>query len=118
MRRDRRDRRAAADVDLGIYFAVVPVTDGPELATKYVDPQWLEGSTGEKPDPERPLSSVKYLFLWAELPAGHLSAQVSLATVEDQVAEPAESVRFQLTDEFGEPQPGGPVLSGTVLDAS
>ncbi|MFI6658643.1 alpha/beta hydrolase family protein [Streptomyces sp. NPDC050523] len=107
----------AADVDLGEIFVVVPVT-GPELSTKDVDPAWLADATGESPDPERPLSSIKYLYLTTNVPKGALSAEVSLPTVTDRVAEPAESVRFQATDENGDPQPGGAVLNGTVLDAS
>lgn len=51
------------------------------------------------------------------MPKGALSAEVSLPTVKDQVAEPPESVRFQEADENGDPRPGGAVLSGTVLDA-
>ena len=108
----------AVDVDLGVTFAVVPVTDGPELSTKDVSAEWLEDSSGEKPDPERPLSQVKYLSLWVYLPAGQVSDEVSVPTVTDRVTEPAESVRFQQTDENGNPVPGGAALTGTVLDAS
>ncbi|WP_458249027.1 alpha/beta hydrolase family protein [Streptomyces sp. MAI_2237] len=108
---------AAADVDLAEYFVVTPVTGGPELSTKDVDPHWLADSSGEEPDPERPLSSIRYLALAADVPAGKLTAQVELPTVKDQVAEPAESVRFQLADDNGDPLPGGPVLAGTVVDA-
>ncbi|MFK4099536.1 hypothetical protein ACI2L1_05530 [Streptomyces sp. NPDC019531] len=109
---------AVADVDVGADYVVVPVTDGPELSTKDVDPAWFTDSTSEDPDPERPLSSVTLLSLWASVPAGQPSAELTLPTVKDQVAEPAESVRFQLAGENGDPQPGGPVVSGTVLDAS
>ncbi|WP_406439706.1 hypothetical protein OHB14_13235 [Streptomyces sp. NBC_01613] len=108
----------AADADLGPTFVVMPVTGGPELSTKDVDPEWLDSTAGESPDPERPLSRITYLSLYADVPAGELSAEVTLPTIKDQVAEPAESVRFQLIDDNGDPQPGGPVLSGTVLDAS
>ncbi|MGW3121441.1 alpha/beta hydrolase family protein [Streptomyces sp. NPDC001107] len=108
----------AADVDLSPTFLVVPVTGGPELSTKDVDPTWLAGASGESPDPERPLSQVKYLYLGADVPKGKLSAEVSLPTVKDRVTEPTESVRFQLTNDNGDPQPGGPVLTGTVLDGS
>jgi hypothetical protein len=107
----------AVDVDLGVTFAVVPVTDGPELSTKDVAPEWLEDSSGEKPDPERPLSQVKYLSMWVYLPAGQMSGEVTLPTVADRVTEPAESARFRLTDDNGDPVPGGAVLTGTVLDA-
>ncbi|MFF4504464.1 hypothetical protein [Streptomyces sp. NPDC001401] len=108
----------AADVDLSPMFVVAPVTGGPELSTKDVDPAWLANASGESPDPERPLSQVRYLYLGADVPKGKLSAEVSLPTVRDRVTESAESVRFQLTNDNGDPQPGGPVLSGTVLDAS
>jgi hypothetical protein len=107
----------AADVDLGEMFLVAPVT-GPELSTKDVDPAWLADATGESPDPERPLSSIPYLYLTTNVPKGDLSAELILPTVKDQVAEPAESVRFRATDDSGLPQPGGAVLNGTVLDAS
>jgi len=107
----------AADVDLDPAFIVVPVTDGPELSTKDVDPEWLDSVSGEKPDPERPLSQ-NYIYLYPDVPAGELSAEVAVPTIKDQVTEPAESVRFQRIDDNGGPQPGGAVLSGTVLDAS
>jgi len=108
----------AADVDLYPYFVVEPVTGGPELSTKDVDPAWLDSASGEKPDPERPLSQVKYLALMANVPAGRLSADVTLPTVKDQVTEPAESVSFRMVGDDGNPPPDGPVLTGTVLDAS
>jgi hypothetical protein len=108
----------AADVDLNPYFAVEPVTGGPELSTKDVDPAWLDSASGEKPDPERGLSQVKYLALVANVPAGRLSAEVALPTVKDQVSEPAESVSFRMVGDDGNPPPDGPVLTGTVLDAS
>ncbi|MGW3286388.1 alpha/beta hydrolase family protein [Streptomyces sp. NPDC001002] len=107
-----------ADVDLGVSFGILPVTDGPELSTKDVDPQWLAENTGEEPDPERPLSSLQYLSLFGYVPAGELSAEVSLPTITDQVTEPTESVRFQQLNDNGEPQEGGAILNGTVLDAS
>jgi hypothetical protein len=107
----------AADVDLEPDFVIRPVTSGPELSTKDVDPQWLESASGANPDPERALSDVGYLFVYPEVPAGELSGEVTLPTVRDQVAEPAESVLFQRTDDNAHPQPGGAMLSGTVLDA-
>lgn len=96
---------------------VKPVTEGAELSTKDVDPQWLQEYAGVDPDPERPLSQAD-LWLSLEIPAGATSAEVTVPTVTDQVAEPAESVRLELTDWEGEPQPGTPALTGTVLDAS
>ena len=37
-----------------------------------------------------------------------------IPTLKDQVAEPAESVRLQPSDDFGEPLPGAPVLTGAA----
>ncbi|PAZ10101.1 hypothetical protein CLM62_42370 [Streptomyces sp. SA15] len=108
----------AADVELWSIFAVTPVAEGTELSTKDVDPDWLMENSGASPDPERPLSEVEGLALWASVPAGETSGDVTLPTVKDEVAEPAESVRFQFVPEEGEPQEDGPVLTGTVLDAS
>lgn len=108
---------APADVELNPVFLVQPVTTGPELSTLDVDPQWLGESSGEEPAPERPLSKVS-LFLWTSVPAGQLSAEISVPTITDQVTEQPESVRFQAMDENGDPQSGGPELTGTVLDAS
>ncbi|POX54492.1 hypothetical protein C3489_13570 [Streptomyces sp. Ru71] len=107
-----------ADAEVGASFVVVPVTGGAELSTKDVDPAWLSDASGAEPDPERPLSQVEYLGVWASVPAGTTSTEVSVPTVKDTVAEPAESVRFTATDDSGAPLPGGPVLTGTVLDAS
>ncbi|WP_037851067.1 hypothetical protein [Streptomyces sp. NRRL S-340] len=109
---------AVADSDIGAVFVVRPVTDGPELSTKDVDPKWLEETTGEAADPERPLSALENLYLWVAVPAGEQSAEVSMPTVGDQVKEQPEKVRFQLTDDAGEVHEGAPVLTGTVLDAS
>jgi hypothetical protein len=107
-----------ADVDVDGLFALLPVTGGAELSTKDVDPEWLEENSGEKPDPERPLSQVDGLYLWVSVPAGRTSADLTVPTVADTVAESAESVRFQLAGQEGEPLPGSPVVTGTVLDAS
>ncbi|MEU3841374.1 hypothetical protein AB0E88_15250 [Streptomyces sp. NPDC028635] len=107
-----------ADAEIGASFSVVPVTGGPELSTKDVDPAWLREASGAEPDPERPLSQVEYLGVWVSVPAGTTSTEVSVPTVKDTVSEPAESVRLAVTDDSGAPLPGGPVLTGTVLDAS
>jgi hypothetical protein len=107
----------AAGVNLWQPVLVKPVTEGAELSTKDVDPQWLQEYAGADPDPERPLSQAD-LWLSLEIPAGATSAEVTVPTVTDRAAEPAESVRLELTDWEGEPQPGTPALTGTVLDAS
>ncbi|MEU9479877.1 hypothetical protein [Streptomyces sp. NPDC048191] len=108
----------AADADMSTMFVVVPAT-APGLSTKDVPARWPRDTAGAKPDPERPLSKVDGLYLFVDVPAGRTSADVTLPTLGDRVAEPAEPVRFRQTDmDTGEPLPDGLVLSGSVLDAS
>ncbi|MFC8342942.1 hypothetical protein [Streptomyces sp. NPDC057280] len=106
-----------AAVDIWTPVRVLPVADGAELSTKDVDPQWLLDYSGDVPDPERPLSRAN-LWVWLNIPAGHLSTDFDVVTIRDQVAEPTESMRLALTDDDAEPLPDRPVLTGTVLDAS
>jgi hypothetical protein len=108
----------AADVDMRALFAVVPAT-APELSTKDVPARWLRDTAGAKPDPERALSKGDGLYLSVDIPPGLTGADITLPTVEDRVAERAESVRFQEVDvNTGKPKSGGLVLSGSVLDGS
>ncbi|MFH8798446.1 alpha/beta hydrolase family protein [Streptomyces sp. NPDC017936] len=107
----------AAGVELWFPLVVRPVTGGAELSTKDVDPDWLAEFAGADPDPERALSSLD-IWLSASVPAGGTGTDLTVPTVTDRVAEPAESVRLELTDWEGAPRPGTPVLTGTVLDAS
>ncbi|WP_432154967.1 alpha/beta hydrolase family protein [Streptomyces tricolor] len=108
----------AVTVDMVALFQVAPAT-APELSTKDVPARWLRDTTGEKPDPGRPLSKLSGLYLWADIPAGRTSADLTLPTVKDQVRESKESVRFRQIDMLtGEPKAGGLELSGSVRDAS
>ncbi|MEV4233236.1 hypothetical protein AB0J81_40465, partial [Streptomyces bobili] len=106
-----------ADVVFWQPVLVVPVTEGAELSTKDVDPQWLLDHAGAETDPQRPLSEAN-VWAWMNIPAGTTTADFTVVTVADQVTEPAESVRLALTDEEARPLPGHPVLTGTVTDAS
>ncbi|MFF5672154.1 hypothetical protein ACFY8S_18810 [Streptomyces hygroscopicus] len=106
---------APTAVDIWQPVRVLPVTEGAELSTKDVDPQWLKEWSGDAPDPERPLSDAN-LWVWLNIPPGSTSVDFAVPTVRDHVAEPAESMRLALTDDDGEPLPGKPVLTGTVLD--
>jgi hypothetical protein len=107
----------AAGVGLWFPVAIETVTEGAELSTKDVDPRWLDEFSGQEPDPERALSALDS-WLSLDIPAGSTSIELTVPTVTDQVAEPAESVRLRLIDFDGRPQPGTPVMTGTVLDAS
>ncbi|MEU0206160.1 hypothetical protein [Streptomyces canus] len=102
-------------VDIWQPIRVLPVTEGTELSTKDVDPQWLQDWSGDVPDPERPLSDAN-LWVWLNIPPGSTSADFIVPTVQDQVAEPTESMRLALTDNNADPLPDKPVLTGTVLE--
>jgi hypothetical protein len=108
-----------ADTDIQAYFSVLPVTSGTELSTTDVDPRWLTENSGESPQPSRPLSTVESLSLFATVPVGQSSAEVTIPTVADALRETEESVRIQMTvyDDSGEPH-NGPALTGRVRDAS
>jgi hypothetical protein len=105
-----------ADVPLGASLTVLPAGDRPELSTRDVDPEWLREMYGELPEEEMPLSRLEYFSLWAQVPAGELSAETAVPTVRDRVAEPTEYLVLQPTDMEGAPD--GPPLTGTVRDAS
>ncbi|MFF3452711.1 alpha/beta hydrolase family protein [Streptomyces sp. NPDC002730] len=107
---------APADVEITRTLRLVPLPGRPELSTKDVDPKWLLDMVGEVPNGEVPLSRLEHANLWVSVPAGKTSAEVTVPTVRDQVAEPTEYVGLQPTDDEGEPH--GPALTGTVLDAS
>jgi hypothetical protein len=103
---------------MSVWFEVAPAT-APELSTKDVPARWLREETGAKPDPERPLSKVAGLSLWADIPAGRTGVDLTVPTAGDAVRESAESVRFrQLDPDTGTPRAGGLEATGTVLDAS
>lgn len=106
---------APTTVDIWQPVRVLPVTEGTELSTKDVDAQWLHDWTGDVPDPERPLSRAN-LWVWLNIPQGSTSVDFVVPTVQDQLAEPTESMRVALTDYDAEPLPDKPVLTGTVLD--
>ncbi|MER6348667.1 hypothetical protein ACWC10_34080 [Streptomyces sp. NPDC001595] len=107
---------APADVQLTASLAVASTGGRPELSTGDLDPAWLRDMIGEVPEHEVPLSRLEYFGLWAAVPPGGRSAEVSMPTVRDRRAEPAEYVVLQPTDDEGAPQ--GPPVTGTVHDAS
>ncbi|MGW1978213.1 hypothetical protein [Streptomyces sp. NPDC001889] len=97
-------------------FAFLPAGDGTELSTLDVDGRWLEENLWEPRNPERPLSELR-AHLTPAIPAGELSAEVSVPTVRDRVSEPEESLRMQLMVHGDKPEPQGPVITATVKDA-
>ncbi len=108
---------APADVDIWGYLQPLAPASGPELSTADVDRAWLEGELGEVPDPAVPISATG-MSLYVVVPAGKLTADVSVPTVVDTVTEPAERLRVQQMtwpDGAEEPVPG-PEFTGTVTD--
>ncbi|GIJ45310.1 hypothetical protein Val02_21960 [Virgisporangium aliadipatigenens] len=81
------------DDDLDLFVSGVPTNDGPELSTVDVDPGWLAG-TGNAPLPERPLARL--LGYRLVVPAGTVSVDLTVPTVRDDVAEPAERLRLSV----------------------
>ncbi|ROQ81518.1 hypothetical protein EDD95_1092 [Streptomyces sp. CEV 2-1] len=104
-----------ADTTIETRFDLMPVNEGTELSTKDVDEEWLSG-LGESADPERPLSTDSP-SLWASVPKGETSTEVSVPTVTDALTESQESLRMQVyilkENEWLE----GPLLTGKVTDA-
>ncbi|ATL25328.1 hypothetical protein [Streptomyces formicae] len=110
----------AVDVDIQGEISFLPVTGGAELSTLDVDPRWLKDEFDEKPRPGRALSKMAPgSALYVSVPAGKKSVEVRVPTVKDDVREPDESLKAQLSlyDENWEPQKG-PVFTGTVRNAS
>lgn len=109
----------AADVDISGNFTILPVTGGPELSTMDVAPEWLEDNFGQAPAPARALSGIEEEpSVYADVPVGALSTEVSVPTVADGESEPDEFLKLRLItyDDQWEPQEG-PVLTGTVTGA-
>jgi hypothetical protein len=107
----------AADTYLYLVFAPQAPATGPELSSTDVDPDWFIENSGEQPAPSRPLSGTG-LQPFLAIEPGHTSAEFTVPTVADGVAEGAEHVRFQASvfpADFGDPVPVT-VIDGTVTD--
>ncbi|MFI5845210.1 alpha/beta hydrolase family protein [Catenuloplanes sp. NPDC051500] len=85
-----------------------PPAAGAELSSADVDPRWLRDTFGLEPDPARPLSD--FLGCTLEFPPGATTADFSIPTVADGVAEPDEVVTLHI---YGADLPA---LTGTVTD--
>jgi hypothetical protein len=110
----------AVDVDIMAGITFLPVDGGAELSTLDVDKRWLRDVLGVPAGPARKLSRMtEGDSLYVAVPAGKKSTEVRVPTVKDEVREPVESLKARLSvyDGSWEPQPGGPVVTGTVRDA-
>jgi hypothetical protein len=108
---------APADVEIYGTLRTLAPASGPELSTADVDRAWLEGMLGEVPATAVPISATG-MSLYAAVPPGELTAEVSVPTVVDTVTEPAERLRVQqVTWPDGAEEPVlGPEFTGTVTD--
>jgi hypothetical protein len=87
---------AVADSPIFWYVWAVPPSQGPELSSTDVDPQWFRENTfGEDPEPSRPLSGTGLLLVLLILP-GELTGDLTVPTAADDEAEPTEHLRLHL----------------------
>ncbi|MCE7005634.1 hypothetical protein LWC34_22800 [Kibdelosporangium philippinense] len=98
---------AVADAPLSASGQVIVPAQGPELSSTDVDPVWFKEQTGRDPVPATPLSSSRLGF-FAAIPPGSLTAEITVPTVRDSEAEPAEHIYAKL-------QPGLELV-GSVTD--
>jgi hypothetical protein len=106
---------AVADSEIFLRGSVLPPSGGaPELSSTDVDPEWFRETAFEDPLPSRLLSETR-LRVSLQVAPGQLSDELTIPTVADTEAEPAEQVRIRL----GSSPPGsGPQFEavGTVTD--
>jgi hypothetical protein len=104
---------AVADSPFLWFGPVLPPTEGAELSSTDIDPDWFRALTGEEPEPSRPLSTTPFVMS-IFIDPGYLTGTTILPTVTDTEAEPTEYVRPHL-DRY---PPDGTALDtlGTVLD--
>jgi hypothetical protein len=109
--------RSSEPADIEMYAtgtAQPPPGGGAELSTTDVDPDWLFDVASEFPDPSRPLSSI-LLEPWTVIAPGDLTGEITVPTITDDAAEPAEQVELRLRGSGREIQEIGTV-TGTVTD--
>ncbi|MEV6488582.1 hypothetical protein AB0M20_08100 [Actinoplanes sp. NPDC051633] len=83
----------AADAGFVFYGSAAAPEGATELSTTDVPAEWLAEVSGEDPQPSRPLSEV-YPWIYAEVPAGELTTDITIPTVTDDLAEGEEQIRL------------------------
>jgi hypothetical protein len=106
---------AAAETGIFVYGLPQPATTGVELSSTDVDPQWFTDNSGQEPEPSRPLSST-WLTPGASIDAGRLTGDLTVPTITDTEAEPAEIVELALEVYGLEDPPDLGGVIGTVTD--
>jgi len=115
------DVSLAAPLEDAVFVGLEPIVPatGPELTTTDVDQDWfIANAYGEEVLPDRPLSQTG-AFEWTGFEPGQTTATITVPTVADSVAEPAEHFSARLL--MIEPDqrstvPAGPVVTATVTD--
>ncbi|WP_433260323.1 alpha/beta hydrolase family protein [Actinosynnema sp. CS-041913] len=105
---------AAADEAILRLGAPIAPAGAPELSSTDVDAEWFRRlANPDEPLPSRPLSTTR-LRTFLYVPPGELSTEITVPTVADTEAEPAEQVRLHFTSL----PPGGSEFTvvGTVTD--
>jgi hypothetical protein len=102
-----------AETSIFVYGEVQAPGTARELSSTDVDPDWFTERSGEDPEPSRPLSET-YLFPYTDVPAGELTGDLTIPTIADNLAEPAEQLRLQLYSSVAEESLG--TVTGTVTD--
>ncbi|MEU7902808.1 hypothetical protein [Actinoplanes sp. NPDC049118] len=88
---------ATADREIYVFGRVIAPARTPELSSIDVPARWYSDATfGGSPLPARPLSSA-CVGLYVLIPAGRVTGLLTVPTVPDAVAEPAEYVRLDAT---------------------
>jgi hypothetical protein len=103
-----------------LYVLLVPQAPatGPELSSTDVDPEWFRDTSGEEPEPSRPLSQTG-VQPYASIEPGTTTAQITIPTIADSITEGAEHVQFQVLlypPDFSDPTVVG-TITGTVTDS-
>jgi len=102
-----------ADAEIWAFGTMQPPATGPELSTTDVDPVWFGDMTGEDPQPSRPLSET-YLQPYGAVIPGQTTADITVPTVADGVAEPDEFLQMELGGSV--PDASLPTVTGRVTD--
>jgi hypothetical protein len=104
---------AVADSPFLWFGPALPPAEGAELSSTDIDPDWFRASTGEDPEPSRPLSTTP-LVMGIFIDPGSLTGGMILPTAPDTEAEPTEYVRLHL--EYYPPDGSALDVLGTVTD--
>jgi len=98
-----------------LYGFALPPAAGTELSSTDVDPAWFaEASFDQSPEPSRPLSEAG-VFPQTSIPAGQLTADLTVPTIADTVAEGEEVVELGVGS-FSSLTAQPDVVTGTVTD--